>query len=58
VTIHPEDAESYAVQLHDDLVSLTHAVVRVAEVLELVMDGERALSVRQAGSWITREDRP
>lgn len=30
----------------------------VRELLALSLDGERAFSVRQAGAWVTREDRP
>lgn len=51
MTINPEDAHSYAAQLHDDLVALTAAVERVANALELVIDGERSIAVRQAGNW-------
>lgn len=45
--IHPEDAMAYADQLHRDLADLTNAVEHIAELLALVLDGERAIPVRE-----------
>jgi hypothetical protein len=56
MSIHPEDANSYAVQLHVDLEALTAAVERIAELLALSLDGERGFRVN--GLIVTREDRP
>lgn len=52
------DAESYADQLHRDLAAIAHELANLRALLGLLIDGERALSVRQAGAFITREDRP
>jgi len=60
-----EDAGYYAEQLHLDCAAIATEAARIrsvlaqiADLLALSLDGERAFSVRQAGAWITREDRP
>jgi hypothetical protein len=57
MSIHPEDAAAYATEQHEDLHRILVALERIADALELMRDGD-ALRVRQAGAWITREDRP
>lgn len=51
MSVHAEDAAIYADQLHRDLAALTAAVERVAELLALALDGERAFHVAQSGAW-------
>jgi len=56
--IHPEDAMSYADQLHRDLAAIADELAGLRELLGLLIDGERAVSIRQVGAIIVREDRP
>ncbi len=58
VSIHPEDAALYAQEQHDDLVRIAAALERLGDILGQIADSDRPIPVRQAGAWITREDRP
>ncbi len=46
MSIHPEDAARYAEQLNHTIAQLTAAVTRIADLLALVLDGERSIGVR------------
>lgn len=43
---------------HEELRALTLAVERIALALEAAISGEKAVYVKQAQAFITREDRP
>lgn len=54
----PMKEQANADRLHDDLERLADALERLVELVAQLLDGERAICVRQAGAWVVREDRP